>query len=44
MLSQQENDGLTRVGPDTRARTVLRLYWQRAALSVEHDGPRPVAI
>ena len=41
MLSQQENDELTRVGPDTGAGAVLRQYWQPAALSIELDGPRP---
>ena len=42
MLSQQENDELTRVGPGTSAGAVLRRYWQPAALSVELDGSRPV--
>lgn len=42
MLSQQENDELTRVGPGTEAGRVLRRYWQPAALTVELDGPRPV--
>ncbi len=42
MLSQQENEDLTRVGPGSKAGAVLRRYWQPAALSVEIDGPRPV--
>ncbi|MGI9411280.1 MAG: Rieske 2Fe-2S domain-containing protein [Hyphomicrobiaceae bacterium] len=42
MLSQQENDELTRVGRNTGAGAVLRRYWQPAALSAELDGPRPV--
>ncbi|MEM8976862.1 MAG: aromatic ring-hydroxylating dioxygenase subunit alpha [Pseudomonadota bacterium] len=42
MLSQQENDELTRVGPGTGAGAVLRQYWQPAALGVELEGPRPV--
>ena len=42
MLSQQENDELTRVGAGTGAGAVLRRYWQPAALSVELGGPRPV--
>ncbi len=42
MLSQQENDELTRVGAGTGAGAVLRQYWQPAALSVELEGPRPV--
>ena len=42
MLSQQENDELTRIGSGTGAGAVLRRYWQPAALSAELDGPRPV--
>lgn len=42
MISQQLNDSLTRVGPDTDAGAVLRRYWQPAALSDELAGERPV--
>ena len=42
MLSRQENEDITRVGPDSKAGAVLRRYWQPAALSVELAGPRPV--
>ncbi|MFY0610430.1 MAG: aromatic ring-hydroxylating dioxygenase subunit alpha [Hyphomicrobiaceae bacterium] len=42
MLSKQENDDLTRVGPSSKAGDVLRRYWQPAALSIELDGNRPV--
>lgn len=42
MISQELNDSLTRVGPGSDAGTVLRHYWQPAALSDELDGPRPV--
>ncbi|MGI9477367.1 MAG: Rieske 2Fe-2S domain-containing protein [Hyphomicrobiaceae bacterium] len=42
MLSQQENDDLTRVHPGSKAGAVLRRYWQPAALSAELSGPRPV--
>lgn len=43
MLSVQENERLTRVGPDRPAGQVLRHYWLPAALSEELVGPRPVA-
>ena len=42
MLSAQENEDLTRVGPDSKAGAVLRRYWQPAALSVELESARPV--
>lgn len=42
MLSQEQNDSLTRVGPGTDAGEVLRRYWQPAALAEELMGPRPV--
>lgn len=42
MLSRQENEDLTRVGPDSKAGAVLRRYWQPAALSIELDSARPV--
>ena len=42
MLSQQENDELTRVSAGVGAGAVLRRYWQPAALSVELESNRPV--
>jgi phthalate 4,5-dioxygenase oxygenase subunit len=42
MMSQEQNDLLTRVGPGTGAGSVLRLYWQPAALSEELISVRPV--
>ena len=42
MLSAEQNELVTRVGPDTGAGAVLRRYWQPAALSEELTGGRPV--
>ena len=42
MLSQDQNDQITRVGKGQPAGEVLRRYWQPAALSAELDGARPV--
>lgn len=42
MMSQEQNDLITRVGPGTAAGEVLRRYWQPAALSEELVGARPV--
>lgn len=42
MLSREENEALTRVGPEDPAGAVLRHYWQPAALTAELDSPRPV--
>ena len=42
MMSQQQNDRLTRIGPATPAGAVLRRYWQPAALSEELMSDRPV--
>lgn len=42
MMSQEQNDRLTRVGPQTPAGEVLRRYWQPAALVEEFEGQRPV--
>jgi len=42
MMNQEQNDTLTRIGPNTQAGSVLRHYWQPAALSIELEGPRPV--
>ncbi|MEQ9571131.1 MAG: aromatic ring-hydroxylating dioxygenase subunit alpha [Nitratireductor sp.] len=42
MMSQEQNDLLTRVGRGTDAGAVLRLYWQPAALADELMTARPV--
>ena len=42
MLSEEENQSLTRVGPNEDAGAVLRRYWQPAALSDELKSERPV--
>ena len=42
MMSQEQNDLLTRVGRGTDAGSVLRLYWQPAALADELMTARPV--
>jgi phthalate 4,5-dioxygenase len=42
MISAQQNDLITRVGPGTPAGTLLRRYWQPLALVDELAGPRPV--
>jgi phenylpropionate dioxygenase-like ring-hydroxylating dioxygenase large terminal subunit len=42
MISQELNETLTRVGPDSDAGAVLRHYWQPAALAEELQGKRPV--
>lgn len=42
MISQEMNDSLTLVGPGTDAGSVLRYYWQPAALSDELMTARPV--
>lgn len=42
MISQDQNDSLTRVGPGSDAGSVLRQYWQPAALSDELMSARPV--
>jgi phthalate 4,5-dioxygenase len=39
MLSAEENDRLTRVGPRTPMGTLLRRYWQPACLSCELPDP-----
>lgn len=44
MISQQLNDQITRIGPDTAAGNVLRRYWQPAALSDELQGTFPVPV
>src|SRR5262249_48350668 len=42
MLSAEQNDFITRVGSGTPAGTLLRRYWQPAALVDELAGNRPV--
>src|SRR5437588_8083973 len=42
MISQEQNDLLTRVGPGTPAGKLMRMYWQPAALAEELAGPRPI--
>ncbi len=42
MLSAEQNDLITRVGPGTPAGALLRRYWQPAALVDELSGNRPV--
>lgn len=42
MLSAEQNDFITRVGPGTPAGGLLRRYWQPVALIDELVGPKPV--
>ena len=42
MLSADENDRITRVGPERPAGKLLRRYWQPAALVDELTGNRPI--
>src|SRR4051812_43131119 len=42
MMSQEQNDLLTRVGPGAPAGKLMRMYWQPAALVEEMEGPRPI--
>ncbi len=43
MLSQEQNDTITRVGPGTAAGALMRRYWQPAALADELAGTnRPI--
>jgi len=42
MLSAEQNQRITRVGPGTPAGTLLRRYWQPAALVDELAGNRPI--
>jgi phthalate 4,5-dioxygenase oxygenase subunit len=47
MLSQEENDLLTRTGPDTPGGALLRRYWQPVALAEElpaNGAPLPVRV
>jgi phenylpropionate dioxygenase-like ring-hydroxylating dioxygenase large terminal subunit len=42
MLSAEQNDRITQVGPGKPAGKLLRRYWQPAALTDELSGPRPI--
>ena len=42
MMSQKQNDLITRIGPGTAAGTLLREYWQPVALADELMTARPV--
>ncbi len=42
MISAEQNELMTRVGPDTPGGRLLRNYWQPVALADELQGKRPV--
>ena len=42
MISPEQNELMTRIGPGTPAGKLLRNYWQPVALTEELKGPRPV--
>jgi phenylpropionate dioxygenase-like ring-hydroxylating dioxygenase large terminal subunit len=42
MISAEQNQRLTRVGPDAPVGKLMRLYWHPAALVDELEGERPV--
>ncbi|MBO0751361.1 MAG: Rieske 2Fe-2S domain-containing protein, partial [Bradyrhizobiaceae bacterium] len=42
MMSQEQNDFITRVGPRTPAGKLMRMYWQPVALAEEFGQGRPV--
>src|ERR1700681_4563900 len=42
MMSQEQNDLMTRTGPKAACGKLMRMYWQPAALVDELQGPRPV--
>jgi hypothetical protein len=42
MMSQEQNDLMTRTGPKDACGKLMRMYWQPAALVDELTGPRPV--
>jgi phthalate 4,5-dioxygenase len=42
MISAEQNELMTRIGPGTPAGELLRNYWQPVALVDELHGPRPV--
>lgn len=40
-MRQEQNEEITRTGPDTPAGALMRRYWQPAGLAEELQGPRP---
>ncbi len=42
MMSQEQNDLMTRTGRADACGKLMRMYWQPAALVDELQGPRPV--
>jgi phthalate 4,5-dioxygenase oxygenase subunit len=42
MMSREQNDRLTRIGQGTAAGTLMRMYWQPAALVEELPSERPM--
>src|SRR6202790_4185038 len=42
MMSQEQNDLITRTGAKDPCGKLMRMYWQPAALVEELQGPRPV--
>ena len=42
MMSQEQNDLMTRTGPKDACGKLMRMYWQPAALVDELEGPRPI--
>ena len=42
MISAEQNELMTRIGPGTPAGKLLRRYWQPVALVDEMKGERPV--
>lgn len=42
MISQEQNDLITRIGPKTPCGNLMRKYWQPAALTDELEGDRKV--
>ncbi|MGP9811278.1 aromatic ring-hydroxylating dioxygenase subunit alpha [Rhodopseudomonas sp. NSM] len=42
MMSQEQNDLITRIGPATPCGKLMRAYWQPAALVDELEGERPI--
>jgi phthalate 4,5-dioxygenase len=42
MITREQNELMTRIGPDTPAGKLLRRYWQPVALIDELQGERPV--
>ncbi len=42
MMSQEQNDLITKVGPATPCGNLMRMYWQPAALVDELTGSRPM--